>query len=135
MHFAMSKAARPNQPWACCSVFIPFTASHGHDIFLSDLLRKIIILKCSIYLRMCAVKLTRLFFHVGAEELRKEISCITTIDLPATLVFDYPSIEEMAKAIVTKIPDAETAPTTISKLALGNDKGMICLPAREGGEG
>lgn len=40
----------------------------------------------------------------GAVELRKEIADRTELDLPATLLFDYPSPSELAAFIVSSMP-------------------------------
>ena len=40
----------------------------------------------------------------GAVELRKELIRVTALDLPATLIFDYPSIAEMTAALCNLAP-------------------------------
>ncbi|BDA51457.1 probable inactive phenolphthiocerol synthesis polyketide s at N-terminal half [Coccomyxa sp. Obi] len=42
---------------------------------------------------------------LGAVELRKELSRLTTLDLPATLVFDYPSTDELTAALAVMLPE------------------------------
>ena len=44
--------------------------------------------------------------HAGAVELRKELSLLTALELPATLVFDYPSVAEMTAALAAMLPAA-----------------------------
>ena len=44
--------------------------------------------------------------HAGAVELRKELSTLTALELPATLVFDYPSVAEMTAALAAMLPAA-----------------------------
>lgn len=51
----------------------------------------------------------------GAVELRKELSRISTLDLPATLVFDYPSTEELVAALVTMLPEPKQAQPSTAK--------------------
>lgn len=46
----------------------------------------------------------------GAVELRKELSIATSLDLPATLIFDYPSVAEMTAALVAMLPAASQRP-------------------------
>lgn len=41
---------------------------------------------------------------LGAVELRRELAAISGLDLPATLVFDYPTIESMAEFITSQLP-------------------------------
>ena len=48
-------------------------------------------------------------------ELRKELSRVSTLDLPATLVFDYPSTEELVAALVTMLPEPEQAQPPAAK--------------------
>ena len=50
----------------------------------------------------------------GAVELRKEIADRTELDLPATLLFDYPSPSELAAFIVASMPPPalRTVPNT-----------------------
>ena len=49
---------------------------------------------------------------IGAVELRKELARVTLIDLPATLMFDYPSIAELTGALLGLAPQppAQTHP-------------------------
>ena len=42
--------------------------------------------------------------HAGAVELRKELVRVTALDLPATLIFDFPSIAEMTAALLNLAP-------------------------------
>ena len=42
--------------------------------------------------------------HAGAVELCKELSTLTALELPATLVFDYPSVAEMTAALAAMLP-------------------------------
>lgn len=44
-------------------------------------------------------------------ELRKELSTLTSLDLPATLIFDYPSVAEMTGALSAMLPGASAVPT------------------------
>ena len=48
-------------------------------------------------------------------ELRKELSILTSLDLPATLIFDYPSIAEMTSALTAMLPAATPVPTAAAK--------------------
>ena len=48
---------------------------------------------------------------IGAVELRKELSIATSLDLPATLVFDYPSVTEMTAALTAMLPAVPPVPT------------------------
>ncbi|KAK9829172.1 hypothetical protein WJX72_004291 [[Myrmecia] bisecta] len=43
---------------------------------------------------------------LGSVELRKELISITTLDLPATLVFDYPSIHDIVEYILNEFAPA-----------------------------
>ena len=45
----------------------------------------------------------------GAVELRKELSTLTSLQLPATLIFDYPSVTEMTHALTAMLPAASPA--------------------------
>lgn len=40
-------------------------------------------------------------------ELRKELSRVTTLDLPATLVFDYPSTNELTAALAAMLHEPQ----------------------------
>ena len=40
---------------------------------------------------------------LGAVELRKELALLTGLDLPATLVFDYPSAESITDLIASQM--------------------------------
>ena len=48
----------------------------------------------------------------GAVELRKELARLTALDLPATLIFDYPSIAEMTAALLSLAPQPAKADTS-----------------------
>lgn len=37
-------------------------------------------------------------------ELRKELSILTSLELPATLIFDHPSVAEMTTALTAMLP-------------------------------
>ena len=41
---------------------------------------------------------------LGAVELRRELATISGLELPATLVFDYPTIDSLAGFIVSQLP-------------------------------
>lgn len=43
-------------------------------------------------------------FAAAAVEVRREASQLTGLDLPVTLIFDYPSVAEIAAFIVGKLP-------------------------------
>lgn len=45
----------------------------------------------------------------GAVELRKELASVTGLDLPTTLVFDYPSTESITDLILDMLPSAPEA--------------------------
>ena len=42
--------------------------------------------------------------HAGAVELRKELSALTELELPATLVFHHPSVAELTAALAAMLP-------------------------------
>lgn len=42
-------------------------------------------------------------------ELRKELSILTSLELPATLIFDYPSVAELTAALTALLPAAAPA--------------------------
>ncbi len=46
---------------------------------------------------------------LGAVELRKELASVTGLDLPTTLVFDYPSAELITDLIVSMLPSGPPA--------------------------
>lgn len=46
---------------------------------------------------------------LGAVELRKELASVTGLDLPTTLIFDYPSTESIADLILDMLPSAPEA--------------------------
>ena len=46
---------------------------------------------------------------LGAVELRRELATISSLDLPATLVFDYPTIDSLADFIVSELPTPAAA--------------------------
>ena len=46
---------------------------------------------------------------LGAKELRRELSTISGLDLPTTLVFDYPSIKSASNFIASQLPLPTTA--------------------------
>ena len=48
----------------------------------------------------------------GAAEVRREVSALSGLDLPATLIFDYPSVAAMAGFVVSKLPPAAGAPVS-----------------------
>ena len=56
-------------------------------------------------------------------ELRKELSRATTLDLPATLVFDYPSTDELAASLVTMLPVPEQARPPVAESGRGKARG------------
>ena len=45
----------------------------------------------------------------GAVELRKELSYLTALELPATLIFDFPSVAEMTAALAALLTAAAPA--------------------------
>ena len=47
---------------------------------------------------------------LGAVELRKELAAATGLDLPATLVFDYPSAAAITDLLVGMLPQPPPAP-------------------------
>ncbi len=53
-------------------------------------------------------------------ELRRELSTLTSLDLPATLVFDYPSVTEMTGALSAMLPAASAvlAPAKPGQVAM-----------------
>ena len=44
---------------------------------------------------------------LGAVELRKELAALTGLELPATLVFDYPSAQAIAELIAGQLTPAQ----------------------------
>lgn len=51
----------------------------------------------------------------GAVELQKEVARVTSLELPATFVFDYPSMAEMCAFIHSSLPaDPEVPPELAS---------------------
>ena len=73
------------------------------------------------YLQRCVLlvnhPVTMCISWTGAVELRKDLSILTSLDLPATLIFDYPSIAEMTSALNAMLPTATPAPTAAAKPA------------------
>ena len=45
--------------------------------------------------------------------MQKELSSKTGLELPATFVFDYPSISEMLGFIIKALPQQDTLPKTV----------------------
>lgn len=53
---------------------------------------------------------------LGAVELRKELSTLTGMELPATLVFDYPSADSIAQLIAGQLaPQMQGAGPTLPR--------------------
>ncbi len=52
-------------------------------------------------------------------ELRKELSVLTSLELPATLIFDYPSVSEMAAALTAMLPAAAPASAAQQRIQAG----------------
>ena len=51
---------------------------------------------------------------LGAVELRKELSTLTSLELPATLVFDHPSADSIAQLIAGQLaPQMQGAGPTL----------------------
>ncbi len=46
---------------------------------------------------------------LGAVELRKELASVTGLDLPTTLIFDYPTTESITDLILDMLPSAPAA--------------------------
>lgn len=60
----------------------------------------------------------------GAVEVRREASQLTGLDLPATLIFDYPSVAEIAEFIVSQLPaPIEQAPAAVPAPVAAGSKG------------
>ena len=55
--------------------------------------------------------------HAGAVELRNEISRAVGLELPGTLVFDYPSIMAISQFIMTKLGPATTTSSVTTVMA------------------
>ncbi len=51
----------------------------------------------------------------GAVEVRKELADLTELDLPATLLFDYPSPDELAAYILETLPQPVSRPAPTRK--------------------
>ena len=72
-------------------------------------------------------------------ELRKELSILTSLDLPATLIFDHPSVAEMTAALTAMFPAAapasaaqqpkQAAPPAITKNKAGLPLAGAAAPA------
>ena len=50
---------------------------------------------------------------LGAVELRKELAGLTGLELPSTLVFDYPSAQAIAELIAGQLTPAQPAGTAL----------------------
>lgn len=64
-------------------------------------------------------------------ELWKELSRITTLDLPATLVFDYPSIGELTAALAAILPEAPVPEQARAPAAKAGRKAKVAESAAE----
>lgn len=60
-------------------------------------------------LQLCPLTLPAITCHAGAVELRKELASLFALDLPPTLIFDYPSVEALAAALAPQLPDVVLA--------------------------
>lgn len=82
---------------------------------------------------------------LGAVELRRELANISGQDLPATLVFDYPTIDSMAEFITSQLPppipqvlpslshparSAQPSPAQLSSVGRGPAPTAALAPAR-----
>ena len=68
--------------------------------------------------------------HAGAVELRKELSTLTALVLPATLVFDYPSVAEMTTALAAMLPAVpkQAAQAQAAQIMKGQTQQAISTP-------
>ena len=61
---------------------------------------------------------------------------LTSLDLPATLIFDYPSVAEMTDALTAMLPAASAAPVTAKpKQAVALGKPSTRGPAKQAAAG
>ncbi|KAL4457257.1 hypothetical protein ABPG75_012122 [Micractinium tetrahymenae] len=67
---------------------------------------------------------------LGALDVRRQVSDLAGTDMPATLVFDYPTIEEMAKFVASKAMESVAAAAKQSKAAVAPRSGGAA-PARQ----
>lgn len=58
-------------------------------------------------MRPLAFELSMICCVSGAVELQKELALTTNLELPSTLVFDYPTIAEMNTFILASMPAEE----------------------------
>ncbi|CAL8465609.1 g5145 [Coccomyxa elongata] len=70
---------------------------------------------------------------LGAVELRMELSHITTLDLPATLVFDYPSTGELTAALAAMLPEPPLPEQARAPAAKSGRKAGVAESAAESG--
>ena len=55
--------------------------------------------------------------------MRREVAALSGLDLPPTLIFDYPSVAELAAFVVSKLPP-RVAPEPAATAALAAAEGM-----------
>ena len=60
---------------------------------------------------LCPIRPPDLAIPAGAVELRNEIGRVLGVDLPGTLIFDYPTISAMSTMLAAKLMPKEAAPT------------------------
>lgn len=70
---------------------------------------------------------------LGALDLRKQLSSAFAMDLPPTLIFDYPSIGELAAALVGRVADAALDPSggAAANDAASIDASSVAAPAAD----
>ena len=64
---------------------------------------------------------------LGAVELRKELAGLTGLELPSTLVFDYPSAQAIAELVAGQLAPAQPDGTALCMSVLGGS--IIALHA------
>ena len=60
------------------------------------------------YLQIQGVAVLSVHCSAGAVELRNEIGRVLRVDLPGTLIFDYPTISAMSAMLATKLAPKDT---------------------------